>query len=548
MRLCPAARAIGVLSALICSGLFLSCGGGSIPQGEGGTAKLRQITIAPSNPAITKGASQQLAAMGSFDDGTQHALGASVTWQTSQPAVATINTQGNVTGVGEGVAQVSATYQGVRGATSVTVGQPGLLSITVSPNQSSLPAGESEQLTATGNFSDGSVQNLTQSATWSSSAPPVATINAAGLASSLIVGSTTIAAASGTVQGTAMLTVTSPVLASITVTPVNPSIAAGAPQQFTATGTYSDGSTQNLTNTAIWSSSAPAIASVSPAGEAVANAVGTATISATAGSMNGTASLTVTPAAVVALNIIPATSPIPIALGSSRQLQAIATLSDGTTQDMTGIVTWSSMQPDIASVSSGGLAIAEQVGSTTILAEGSGLTGSANLTVVPLISVNYFDLASVQQSGYDGTIRLTNPGLTNGNLCAMVYVFDQNQELNECCGCTVSDSGLRSLSLLLDLTANPLTGTKPQTGVIKVVPSDLGQNPQCDPGSLAPAGVILGWGSNVQVLSDGTFQVTETKFKMAPLNDGETTNLVSECNFLKQAGSGKGICSCGSGD
>ncbi len=135
-------------------------------------------------------------------------------------------------------------------------------------------------------------------------------------------------------------------------------------------------------------------------------------ISATSGSVTGSASLTVTPAAVIALNITPAT--LSMGLGSSRQLQAIATLSDGTTQDLTGIVAWSSTQPAIASVSSGGLAIAEQVGSTTILAEGSGLTGSADLTVMPLIAVNYFDRASAEKSGADSTIRLTNPGLTPG--------------------------------------------------------------------------------------------------------------------------------------
>jgi hypothetical protein len=207
MRLCRAARAIGVLSALICSGLFLSCGGGSAPQGGGGIAKLTQITIAPSNPAITKGATLQLTATGIFDDGTQHALGASVTWQTSQSAVATINTQGNVTGVGEGVAQVSAAYQGVTGSTSVTVGPPALLSITVSPNQSSLALGESEQLTATGNLSDGTAQNLTQSATWSTSGSAIASVSPAGTTVANAVGTATISATAGSVTGSASLTV-----------------------------------------------------------------------------------------------------------------------------------------------------------------------------------------------------------------------------------------------------------------------------------------------------------------------------------------------------
>ena len=35
----------------------------------------------------------------------------------------------------------------------------------------------------------------------------------------------------------------------------------------------------------------------------------------------------------------------------------------------------------------------------------------------------------------DATVRIDNPGLTYGNLCAMIYVFDQDQQLTECCGC-----------------------------------------------------------------------------------------------------------------
>jgi hypothetical protein len=70
----------------------------------------------------------------------------------------------------------------------------GLLSITVTPANPSIPLGETQQFTATGHYQGGSTKNLTASVLWNSSAPGVATINAAGLASSVSLGSTTITA------------------------------------------------------------------------------------------------------------------------------------------------------------------------------------------------------------------------------------------------------------------------------------------------------------------------------------------------------------------
>ena len=81
-----------------------------------------------------------------------------------------------------------------------------------------------------------------------------------------------------------------------------------------------------------------------------------------------------------------------------------------------------------------------------------------------------------------------------------------------------------------------------------VVPSNPGQNAQCDAGSLSPNGLILGWGTEVQSLPDNAFQVAETSFSLSPLSNVEAAVLVSECSFIEQAGSGKGICSCGTGD
>ncbi len=197
----------------------------------------------------------------------------------------------------------------------------GLISLVVTPANPSIAAGSTQQFTATGTYSNGSTQNLTASVAWSSSAPGVATINAAGLASSVSPGSTTITATwvtitplgratrvtpgspiinppRSTISSSTTLTVTDPLLVSMAVTPANPSIAAGTTQQFTATGTYSNGSTQNLTSTAVWSSSAPGVATISntSGSQGVASAVGPGqtTIAAASGAINGSTTLTVT--------------------------------------------------------------------------------------------------------------------------------------------------------------------------------------------------------------------------------------------------------------
>jgi Big-like domain-containing protein len=633
MRRHLSARATGVLCTLTCCALLSNCGGGnslSPTQGQGGSAKLKQIQIAPANKTIGKGTHLQFSATGLLSDGTQQSLSSSVKWQVSPSNVATITAQGNLTGAGEGIAKVSAVYQGLTGSTSVTVGAPVLISIAVSAPQSSLPVGESESLTAIGNFSDGSTQSLTQWVAWRANPSAVANISAQGKLTGVGKGVAQVSAAYQGLSGDASVTVGSAALVGIAVSAPQSSLPLGESESLTATGNFSDGSTQNLTqsvawqtnpstvalistqgnltgvgkgvaqvsavyqglsgNTSVtvgsailvsiavnmpqsslplgesepvtatgnfsdgtmqnltqvaaWGSSAPAIAGVSSAG-AVAKAVGTAALSASVGSVTGTANLTVTTAAAVALTVTPAT--LSLLLGNSGQLQAIATFSDGTTQDVTGTATWTSEQPATVGVSSGGLLTAEQIGSATILAESSGLTTSAAITVAPLMTVSYFNRANAVSSRYDGTVRLINPGFTAADLCAMIYVFDDSQELNECCACKISDSGLRTLSLIHDLTANTLTGRQHVAGSIEIVSSDPDQNGLCNAASLAPDGMIAGWETNVQG-STGAFQVTETTFATTQLSDTEAQVLATGCGAIQQLGSGAGICTCGIGN
>ncbi|ACM22101.1 lipoprotein of unknown function DUF3443 [Geotalea daltonii FRC-32] len=84
-----------------------------------------------------------------------------------------------------------------------------LLSIAVTPSAHSLSTGQTQQFSATGTFSDGTSQDLTTAAAWSSTDAAVATINNAGLATAVAAGSTAITATSGDVKGSTTLTVTS---------------------------------------------------------------------------------------------------------------------------------------------------------------------------------------------------------------------------------------------------------------------------------------------------------------------------------------------------
>ncbi len=169
-----------------------------------------------------------------------------------------------------------------------------LVSIAVSPANPSISQGNTQQFTATGTYSDGSHQDLTNTAAWSSSSPAVASISSAGLATGTSTGSTTIQATLGSINGSTQLTVTTAVLVSISVTPVNSSLGIGTRQQYTATGNYSDGSHQDLTNSVSWTSSNTGVATISATGLATGVTSGTTSIQAALGSISGSTTLTVT--------------------------------------------------------------------------------------------------------------------------------------------------------------------------------------------------------------------------------------------------------------
>jgi hypothetical protein len=142
----------------------------------------------------------------------------------------------------------------------------------------------------------------------------------------------------------------------------------------------------------------------------------------------------------------------------------------------------------------------------------------------------------------DAQLRLSNDGSTETNLWANIYVFNNDEEMEECCSCLVTPNGYLDLDVNNDLTGNPLGGgPKPPRGIIKVVSSET-QGPAT---AYAPVGGIRGWLTQIQNGTGSSFSITESDLKDSYLSASELAiSLQETCGFVLSLGSGTGACSC----
>lgn len=362
-------------------------GGDDAGSGADGGVSLGSLELSPAGRGLAVGTSLQLTATAHFTDGTTQDVTGRTAFASSAPSTAAVTAGGRVSALAPGTAIISATFEGQSASMTVLVTSATLQAISVSPPTATLARGTARQLSATGIFSDNTSQDLTDQVTWASSATGTATVSPTGLAQGVGPGSATISAAMLGVSGSAAITVTTAALTSLAISPATVTLAPGTQQQFTAIGTFSDNSTQDLTALVSWSSSSLAVASLSTAagqeGLVRAVAVGTATITASRDGLSGSAALTVTTASLSSLSVTPATVTLPV--GTSQALMATGTFSDGSSQDLTRQVSWSSSSPATASVSntagSEGVATAAGAGTASVSATFNGVSAAAQVTV-----------------------------------------------------------------------------------------------------------------------------------------------------------------------
>lgn len=439
-------RFFGPLSARAVSAGLALCLSASLSLLSGCLSRsLTSIYVQPAagNTTIAPGVQAQFQAFGVYTEGGHASetenITSQVTWSAVIPTVASVNSSGLVTGVAPGTTSIIATIKGAYGQLSassdVVVSSPSggsgattrtLTSVSIVPASQTLTAqGESAQFLAIGTYNTSPTsENLTSSASWSSSAPSVATVDTTlsgtpGRVTAVGAGTTTITVLATSpdgsiVQGSATVNVNIPTtsttpartLTAITVSPGSQTLtAAGQTAQFIAIGSYNESPlTSDLSSTATWESSDTSIATVSSGGVVQAVSPGSVTITAIGTAADGSI---ITGSAVVnvesslpanrtltGLEIIPA-SQSTTTTGETAQFLAIGTYSAAPlTADLTNQATWLSSDVAVATVNNAGLA-------TTV-----GTNAGEETTITALVT----DPSNGDVLAASGTLQVVAPG------------------------------------------------------------------------------------------------------------------------------------------
>lgn len=473
---------------------------------------LQSLVVAPNNAQVALGGVQNVVALATFlapDNLTlfQQDVSNAATW--SVDANAALNyvngLQELATGVATGTATISASLtlpggSAAVGVAALNVGSGQLSDITVVPGNAAFPLDGSRQFRATGNYTDGTQVDLSLLATWGSSDETITTVSPFGFASASGSGQTSVSASFlNPVTGTAVAgsgsvlvnpaalaridicagTVANPIVNCPPLDPLvpPPTITFADQTQFglVAIGTFTDGSRQDLTDAVRWSSSLPDAATVSndPGIPGIMTGVGrrgvmtggiqggATVITANAGGISGSATVSVSAAAPQALSITPANGIMP--LGISQPCKVMGAFSDGSKQDVTSTVQWSSLNPDVAIVYPGGLAYST----------GKGIASPSQ------------DTSRLVVAAEQVTVTMVNPSATNVFPWPIGSVFQFH-------GLAVSAG---DVSLLNDTPFTILTESDPADSQ-HIQPCKPGQN--CDV-TFAPSGLRP---------ADGTYTVT----------------------------------------
>ncbi len=349
------------------------------------------VTLAPDSLAFSAlGDTAELTA--TVTDANGHVIeGASVTWSSGDPAVASVGQDGSVSSTGNGRTAITARAGAATVSAPVTVEQVPA-DVMLDPDSLAFSAfGDTATLGASVVDANG-YPIVDADVVWSSGSTDIASVTPAGVVSSAGNGRTTVTAMSGDASGTAAVTVEQ-VPAAVTLAPGSLAFTALG-DTATLAATVLDANGHVIEGAAVtWSSNDHKIATVDTMGLVTTVGNGRATITLMSGDVSGTAAVTVQQA--------PETVTLaPDSLGFSAledTATLVATVLDANGHAIEGaVVTWSSDNDAIATVNASGLVTAAGNGEAMVTAVSGGVPGTAAVTVEQKGTSNNCRLAAIE--------------------------------------------------------------------------------------------------------------------------------------------------------
>ncbi|MGO0062573.1 Ig-like domain-containing protein [Brevibacillus fluminis] len=329
----------------------------------------RKLGADKTTVAVQPGDTNKLVLTAYYQDGREEDITEKAQWSSASTAVAEVR-QGVVTGIATGSTTVTATY-GKRFLTiPVSVGV--IKSLTADQTKLILSKGKTAKVALTVEYADGLKKDVTTLATWASAQEAVATVTD-GAVTAVAAGKTTITA---TYEGkTVSIPIEIDQAQSLSASVTTIVMGTGESKQVTLTATTADGTAKNVTDDAEWITSNAAAADVAK-GLVRGLTNGRAVVTAKYGGQ----SVTITVEVGIVTKMDTDKHYITLKTGNTVQVNLIATLSDGSTKNVTKDAEWKTTSYKIADVQDG-LVTAVGYGKTTITVRYSGKTISIPVEV-----------------------------------------------------------------------------------------------------------------------------------------------------------------------
>jgi hypothetical protein len=360
------------------------------------------VQVSPPSATVEEGANAPLSC--SAQDARGLVLSVAPAWTTSDPNVATVAANGAVTARGVGSANITCAVDGRMASSVVTVTASPVAFIEVTPGAGTLAVGGSIQLSGVPRDASGATVPG-HDVEWVSADTAVAVVSSSGTVVARVEGIASVIAMSGGKASLARISVgNKPVepVASVVVTIDVSTLNVGKAGH--ASVSLFDASGKALTGRSVtWSVSDPKVLSVAStaAQKALVTplAGGSAVVTATCEGLSGSTRVTV---ASSSQTVIPPTvQTVAVTLAAPTILPGQATAATAVVSDASGniltgsTVTWSSLDPLIATVGADGTVTGVATGAVIIRATSGGKTGDATLTVsVPPVATVAVSLAS----------------------------------------------------------------------------------------------------------------------------------------------------------